>query len=149
MSRKIEKGNVSNMNSSKSVSWNRGRRTVTESFVKTDRNGEVARVTNSRSFNVLGIVVIILLFAAVAAILTHDGEPKTFGSFLEMLTTVPEATIPWSTIEPIGLSLPDWLSWLNPVIEFFQILITVGNFFVKGIYQAIYLAFWVLQWLFA
>lgn len=105
--------------------------------------------TESKSINILGLIAVILLVAAVAAILSHSGEPKTFRSFLEMLMTVPQAIIPWSNIEPIGLTLPDWLSFLSPFLEFFQMVLSVGNFFVKGIYQAIYFVFWVIRWLFA
>lgn len=148
MSRKVEKGNVSNMNSTRSVSWSGGRRTVTKSFVKTDKNGEVRRVTTSSSFNILGIVLCILLFASVAAILTGSDEPKTFGGFLEMLTTVPEVSIPWDSIDIVGLTLPDWLSWAQPALSFFQSLVTVGTFLVNGIWQAIKIGYWIIRWLF-
>lgn len=104
--------------------------------------------TESKSINFLGLIVLILLFATVAAILTGSNEPKTFVGFLEMLTTIPEVNIPWHSIDIVGLALPDWMSWAQPILVFFQSLVTVGAFFVNGIWQAIKIAFWIIQWLF-
>lgn len=149
MSRKIEKGNVSSMSPTSTVTWKNGRRTVVKSYTKINRKtGEVSRVTDTSSLNILGIVLLVLLFASVAAILTGSNDTKNFGGFLEMLITIPEVSIPWDSIDIVGLTLPDWLSWAHPILNFFQSLVTVGAFFVNGIWKAIQIAFWIIQWLF-
>ena len=149
MSRKIETGNVHSMAPTRTVTWNKGRRTVVKTYTQINRKtGERQRVTDTSSLNILGIVLLVLLFASVAAILTGSNDTKTFGGFLEMLTTIPEVSIPWDSIDIVGLALPDWLSWAHPILDFFQSLVTVGAFFVNGIWQAIQIAFWVIQWLF-
>lgn len=150
MARKIETGNVHSMTPTRTVTWNRGRRTVVKSYTQVNRRtGELRRVTDTSSLNILGIVLLVLLFASIAAILVGSNEPKTFGGFLEMLTTVPDVSIPWQSIDITGIALPDWLSWATPFLEFLEMLITVGAFFVNGIWQAIKLVFWVIKWLFA
>lgn len=150
MARKIETGNVHSMTPTRTVTWNRGRRTVVKSYTQVNRKtGEFRRVTDTSSLNILGIVLLVLLFASIAAILAGSNEPKTFGGFLEMLTTVPDVSIPWQSIDITGITLPDWLSWATPFLEFLEMLITVGAFFVNGIWQSIKLAFWVIKWLFA
>lgn len=149
MARKIETGNVHTMSPTRTVTWNKGRKTVVKSYTQVNRKtGEVRRITDTSSLNILGIVLLVLLFASIAAILTGSNEPKTFGGFLEMLTTIPEVSIPWNSIDIVGLTLPDWLSWAQPILAFFQSLVTVGAFFVNGVWQAIQISFWIIQWLF-
>lgn len=148
MSRKVEKGNIKDLNPYSSVSWNKGRRTVTKSYVETDRHGELRRITISRSLNVLGLVFVLIFISTIAAILVGSEEPKTFATFLEMLTTVPKIEIPWFAIQEYALSFPDWLAWLQPIVEFFQQLLSVGLFFLNGIWQGMLIVVWVMRWLF-
>lgn len=149
MSRKIETGNVHTMTPTRTVTWSKGRRSVVKTYTRVNRKtGEVHRITDTSSLNILGIVLLVLLFASVAAILTGSNDTKTFGGFLEMLTTVPDVSIPWQSLHLTGIVLPDWMSWATPFLTFLEMLVTVGAFFVNGIWQAIKISFWVIQWLF-
>lgn len=124
-----------------------GRFITTKTKTFTDFLGSHIETSENKGFNVFGLVFLILLLVAVSAFLVGD-EPKTFASFLEMLTTVPRIDMPWKTISDFVLNFPDWLVWLEPVVGFFQQLLSIGVFLFGGILQVMSIVVWVMKWLF-
>lgn len=107
--------------------------------------------TKSGSVNLFGIILVILLACSVMAILgSTDGEPKTFYFFLQMMQDVPSLDVSWLTeLVQYSISLPDWLSFLNPVIDFLTGLASAGIFLITGILQALTFIVYILGWIFA
>lgn len=133
----------------KSVSWKRGRLTVTTSsslFNKKTRKFKF--VESSSSFNVVGLIIAVLLLIAVSAIL-HDDEPKSFMTLLETLSAVPE-------VKQIDLGLqemvlPDWgaFNFLHDFIFVFFLEPTQLLLFITtNILQVLVFLFYILRWLF-
>lgn len=125
------------------VSW---RTTKTKTDKKT---GEQYRTSSEHSVNLLGIIVLILLaYALICVLIKQDDTPYMFSSFLEFLQTVPQFSLDWvQSFTSEAISLPDWLSWLSGIIEFFRMLIALVGFCVTALLNVVTFILWVLKWL--
>lgn len=140
------------MRRERSVNWNKGRKTVTETkpYVS-KKTGELYVRTTSRTTDYVGIfklVVIILLIAGLMSFFTKSSE-KTFYSFLVMLQDIPEIFPMEKMTEYFSLldysHLPGWLEFIFEVAASFLQLLT---FVLKGALSAIQLLFHCVRWLF-
>lgn len=156
MSRKsVKVGGLSQnqlMRRERSVSWNKGRKTVIDTKPYVSRKtGELYVRTTSRTTNYLGIfklVIIILLVAGLMSFFTHSSQ-KTFYSFLVMLQDIPDVFPTDKMMEYFSLldysHLPAWLEFIFEVAASFLQLLT---FILKGAISAIQFLFHCIRWLF-
>lgn len=91
---------------------------------------------------ILGLVFGILLFVTLVRVSMGSANFPTFTGFLEMLTTVPEVSIPF--VNTASLSLPGWLSWLSVLIE----PINIGIFFINAVGNLVVYIVYFAKWLF-
>lgn len=135
-----------------SRNFSKGRLNITQTRSKYNQYGDLRGEQSSTfSINLFGIILVILLACSAMAILgSTDGEPKTFYSFLQMMQDVPSWDVSWLTeLVQYSISLPDWLSFLNTVIDFLTGLASAGIFLLTGILQALTFIVYILGWILA
>lgn len=126
----------------------KGRKTVkTVTTVENLNTGDkiVGSVDSQRGLGVkglLGLVFGILLFVTLVRVAMGSASIPTFTAFLDMLTTVPEVSIPF--VSTASLGLPDWLSWLSVLIE----PINIGIFFINAVGNLVLYIVYFARWLF-
>lgn len=91
---------------------------------------------------ILGLVFGILIFVTLVRVAMGSSNFPTFTAFLEMLTTVPEVSIPF--VNTASLALPGWLSWLAVLIE----PINIGIFFINAVGNLVVYILYFAKWLF-
>lgn len=140
----------------KSVSWVRGRRTVSTTKTKFNkRRGEYYAIENTSTFDfggLLKIVAILLLAASLFSVFTGSSN-KTFYSLLVMLQDMPdvlpyEKLISFFSLEGFIMSLPDWASFAKPLLNIISSIWTVVGFLIKGIVATWQFVFAFANWLF-
>lgn len=99
---------------------------------------------------ILKLVLLVIISFAVIAFLRFGNTENalTFESFLSFLQNVPAVDYGWLNIAEVSLNLPDWLEWLNTVINFLASLIEVFGFLLAGIWQALNFILYFLRYLF-
>lgn len=133
----------------RSVSWSKGRRTVTIS--RPDRNRNLITETKTTNFGGLfALVLVVLLLASLFSFFIDNGEPKTFYSFLLMMRDVPEfisaeQLVSFFSLGDWAASLPSLLSW---ALNFFVNLFSVLGFVFKGLIDVLLYLFYFVRWLF-
>lgn len=155
MSRKVSTSVGSIVNPKRTVTWNKGKRTVTNTKVVIDKNGEVFERTTSRGFNfggLLKIVFIVLIVASLFSIFIGSSE-KSFYSFLLMLRDVPDyikvdGVIDFFKLVQYNIDLPNWLDFIEPLLQILLSLCTLVMFVCKGILAALTYIFYFMKWLF-
>ena len=138
-----------NINSSTS-SYNRGRVTHRRASSYLNRStGEVSRSEKISSFNLFGLVAVVLLASCVAIYLGNGSvEPKTFAGFLEVMQNVPSIDISFlRNFTELSTGLPVWLEWFQPVWSTIMSLISILAFVVTGLVQAMLFLTYVLSYL--
>ena len=143
MAKKIVNGN-------NTKSFNRGR--VTNRRVVSHVNkstGEISYIEKSSSFNLFGLIIVILLASCVAIYLSNGSvEPKTFAGFLNTMQNVPSIDITFlRTFTELVTDLPVWLDWFEPVWGTLMSLLSIVAFVVTGLVQAMFFITYVLTYL--
>lgn len=137
--------------SSKTTSW-KGGKLITEKYATRRENfgGDDYRnftiLQSTSSINVLNIVFIVLLCAAVMGAMS-SGRVPTFQGFLEFLTTVPviDFSVVTNGITDILAGISE--GWLRSILSVVAGPIQLLVFCTGGLLQALTFILWFLGWL--
>lgn len=91
---------------------------------------------------ILGLVFGILLFVTLVRVAMGSVNFPTFTGFLEMLTTVPEVSVPF--LSTTSITLPGWASFLDVLIA----PINVSIFFINTVGNLVLYIVYFAKWLF-
>lgn len=131
------------------VTYNKGRLIRTKvNGVSVD--GAIHEKVSQSSFNILNLVFVIFLFVVIGRAFSVGNfqDVLSIKSFLEFLQTVPVIEMPFNIYQEISVFLPEWLSWLGVLTDFFGSLVNVVMFFVTGIVQVLTFIVWFIGWIF-
>ena len=130
--------------------YNKGRLTKTGRKVTYVDGKAISAKGHNFTFNLLGIVLVILLAVSLYTLLgAQGGEPKTFYGFLTSLQSVPEISLDWVKIVQFDIPFPDWLSWMNIIFDILTSLLGVVAALVNGIIQAFVFLAWIIGYIFS
>ncbi len=133
------------------VTRKRGRVSWKTTRTRTNKADNSTYSTSSEhSVNIFGIVVLILLvYSLICVLIKQDDTPYMFTSFLDFLQTVPQFSLDWvQSFTSEAVALPDWLSWMSGIVEFFQMLIALVGFCLTALLNVVTFVLWLLRWLF-
>lgn len=95
------------------------------------------------------ILLVLIVFAVIAFLRFGDiNNALSFDGLLSFLQNVPTVNYNWLNIADVSLNLPDWLGWLNTVINFLSSVIEFFGFLLAGIWQALNFILYFLRYLF-
>ena len=108
-------------------------------------NNSSNRSGGSNKATVFKIMTLCLLMLAVVAVL-NNGTVKSFGSLLDFLAKTPDIAVSWQ-IRPLQLDFPDWLSFLEVILEFISLGVSYIWTILLSAVQALLFVFNILRWI--
>lgn len=103
----------------------------------------------SRSSQILGIILVIMLIAVAIRFAMGSESIPTFTGFLETLTSAPEINIPFLT-QTTGIIMADWgiFNFIRDFINTLMQIVDVLIFFFNGILSVLTYVVYFFRWLF-
>ena len=122
-----------------------GQKAVSERNLLRGQRRQEART----GFSILGIVFMLILMAALLRKLSGGSSIPTFTSFLEMLTSVPDISIPFINAGIIQ-QLGDWgiFNFLRDFLNIFIDLLNIVVFLCNGFIQINLYVIYFVRWFF-
>lgn len=124
-----------------------GRTYTTRTKLVWSKDGSWASVTTEeKSPNLIGLVLLSLLVASLFSIFIGTERDFSFFAFLEMLQNAPVIPIDWLFIPDLSFTLPNFLFWVEPIVNFLFDLVNLGSFVFTGILNCLRLILYLLRW---
>lgn len=123
--------------------------TVSSSYGRVG-NGKLDRLDrNSKALgSIFSVIVFLLIVVALFWNLSGRTSFPTLQSFLEMLQDVPTISTDWISFISFNLDLPDWLGWLNAILDFLEGIVQLGSFVIVGLLNVVPFIVYFLKWIF-
>ena len=124
-----------------------GRSYISSTKLVWSKDGSWASVTTEeRTPNLIGLVILALLVASLFSIFTGTERDFSFLAFLEMLQNAPMIPLDWLFIPNLSFTLPNFLFWVEPILNFLFDMVNLGSFVFTGILNCLRLILYLLRW---